>query len=145
MRLISAVLCCSMSLAFAQSSAEDPIDTTVCEILKDPMRFHRKNVRVRAVSGTGIDVSPALYDHNCSEWIFLRLPTAGSIVNDWNYRTMEANLSHWFNPTLTATFEGRIEYQLMISEPNEMYLTVAKVSDVVVAPSRPAPKRIRTR
>ena len=115
-----------------QVPAGTPIDATVCEILKDPSHFHRKNVRIRAEAGAGIDTSPALFDSNCRDGIELRLPSADSIVNDRDYRNLESHLQSRLDGPVLATIEGKIEYVLLISEPNIVSLTVERVSDVVV-------------
>jgi len=46
--------------------AEDPIKTTVCELLKHPDRFNGKLVQVRATMRTGFELS-TLFDKDCEK------------------------------------------------------------------------------
>jgi len=107
------------------------VEATVCEILKDPSHFHNKNVRVRAEAGAGIDTSPGLFDRNCEGEIELELPTSGPIVDDLGYRILDWHLQSFLNGPVLATVEGKLEYILLISDPNVVRLTVEKVSDVI--------------
>src|ERR1700737_2657777 len=61
----------AIGVALSQSTTRDePVSTPLCELVKSPMQFHGKLVRVHAdVAPPGIDSGLALYDRSCSAWV----------------------------------------------------------------------------
>ena len=60
----AALLALVSSTGFAQAKTAEPIQTTVCELLKEPARFNGKMVRVRAIVVVGFEFS-AIKDASC--------------------------------------------------------------------------------
>jgi hypothetical protein len=54
-------------LMFGQTNSEEPIKTTLCDLVKAPKRFNGKMVQVRATVIAGFEAS-LLQDKNCSIW-----------------------------------------------------------------------------
>jgi hypothetical protein len=58
------------AIAFGQRNTDDPIKTTLCEIVKAPEQFNGKMVQVRALVN-GVEEASVLYDGGCSASVLL--------------------------------------------------------------------------
>jgi hypothetical protein len=113
-----------------------PIDTTLCEIVKAPMSFRRKLVRIRTDAGAGgIDSGPTLFDPACD--VYPELPT---VTNDYQMRRLQqyfdAPVVHGrrivYPPPIKGTFVGEVEYWLTTNGKNEIHLKLHEVSDLAI-------------
>ena len=108
----------------------DSIDTDVCELLRDPARFRKVEVRLRTVISTyGIDTSPDLVDRNCPS-VGLGFGPANEAVNhDESYRKVATYIKE-YRP-MTVTLLGRLDYAIAIGrEPINLFYIEA-VSDII--------------
>jgi hypothetical protein len=121
-------------LSFGQSTLDEPIKTTLCELLKEPERFNGKMVQFRAVVFYGFEAS-LLRDDSCSAEVWLaagfainmtlpggvQKPSSPPIVlkKDSDYQKMSEYLSksytnseHQTGPLYTVTVNaiGRFEH-----------------------------------
>jgi hypothetical protein len=115
-----------------------PIDTSLCEIVKAPLSFHRKLVRISSyASAGGIDTGPMLYDPACA--VCPELPT---VTNDYQMRrlreyfavpfTMPTRRHLVYRPSIKGTFVGEVEYWLTTDGENLISLKLHEVSDLVI-------------
>jgi hypothetical protein len=119
----------------------EPIDTTLCEIVKAPLSFHRKLVRISSYAqGVGIDTGPMLYDPACAAVpVYPELPI---VTNDYQIRRLQEcfdapiGFKRGTHPmwclSIKATFVGEVDYFLTIDGENPIRLKVREVSDLAI-------------
>jgi hypothetical protein len=93
-------------VAFAQADGDVPIETTVCELVKEPARFNGKPVKVAAKVDTAEEAS-VIFDEQCSASVlFVADPT---LAHDKNYRNLEHLLSrrHSVVVTVVGQFQSK--------------------------------------
>lgn len=125
----------------------DLVDTTVCEIVKDPLQFHRKLVRVRATaSGPGIDTGDRLWGEGCGDGIELEMPQRSQ---DHNIRQLDEAI-HPRPPKHTiilgafteGVFVGKVSYILNAAWARENYIFFELEQVEELSPHRwPTPKK----
>jgi hypothetical protein len=134
---------------FAQQQAGTParaeaIDTSLCEIVKAPLSFHRKLVRISSYAqGGGIDSGPILYDRSCTAPVYPELPI---VTNDYQMRRLQECLNgpigfvRGSHPLVCfstkGTFVGEVEYWLTTDGENLIRLKLHEVSDLVIRSKR---------
>ena len=129
-----------------QATAPDragPIDTSLCEIVKSPLSFHRKLVRFSSYAqGWGIDSPPTLYDPACAASHVVVYPELPLVTHDYQMRRLQECLdaspgvvkgSHpvWCLST-KGIFVGEVDYWLTTDGENPIRLKVHEVSDLVI-------------
>jgi len=120
------------SMGFSQVKADEPIKTTLCELVKEPELFNGKVVQVRAIVVYGFEAS-LLRDESCSADIWLAagfsvnltLPGGGqkpsdppvTLTEDSEYRKMGEYLSKNYKTcpycplyTVTVNAIGRFDH-----------------------------------
>jgi hypothetical protein len=117
------------------------IETTLCEIVKAPLRFHKRLVRIRATTELSVDAGYLLSVQNCG--LFLDLPLS---TNDYQIRKLEESIGlvserrgrrtiRCMGSRAEAIFTGRIVYALDTSGDNTTRFELEAVSDLIPGPT----------
>ncbi len=130
---------------FAQQQAgipagAGPIDTSLCEIVRAPLSFHRKLVRISSYAqGMGFDSPPTLYDPACTTPVHPDLPL---VTDDYQMRRLQGCFDVPFavpgrsNPvwclSIKVTFVGEVDYFLTTDGENQIRLKLHEVSDLAI-------------
>jgi hypothetical protein len=115
---------------FFVSKKAEPIDATMCELVKDPARFLNVEVNLRSeISSYGIDTSPALFDGACSSKQLGFGPANKAVAHDQSYRKLEANMAQ-YSP-MKVTFVGRLDYALAAGHEPVYGFRVEEVVDLI--------------
>jgi hypothetical protein len=116
MRVVSAVIVLA-GIAAGQTiktEASGPIDSSVCDLLRTPDKFHFRAIRVRGfIHPTGVDSPNTLSDPACSSGtgsIILRFGETNERYRDEAWDRMHQLLMHGF--VVNATINGRFEMVL---------------------------------
>ena len=123
----------------------DPITTTLCELLRSPLQFHGKLVQIHTrVNPPGIDTGPFFVDYACSAWVAMGAALEPLERTYLNYLFERYVLER---RGFDATFVGRFELQLVLREQPAPYLRLQNVLDISGAQVRPtiAPLRKHAR
>ena len=122
-----------------EAHADGPIMTTLCDILKSPLRFHQKIVQVHARAyPSGIDTGPSFVDESCSAWVGIGTPAEPLERTYLNYLFgYYLKERRGFEVTITGTFE----LQLLIGESPARYLRLRNVLDIGAVQARPTIQR----
>src|SRR5271157_1913042 len=107
--LATAVVLCPAIMS-GQAVAREPIETTLCELVKEPEGFNGKIVQLRAVIQTGFELS-VVRDDSCSASIWLTGPGVTYVMRtprstwpsitlqrDDEYRKMQDYLNKQYRP-----------------------------------------------
>jgi Carboxypeptidase regulatory-like domain len=119
----------------------DPITTTLCELLKSPLQFHGKLVQIRArVNPPGIDTEPFFVDYACSAWVAM-----GTALEPLERTYLNYLFERYVGERrgFDTTVIGRFELQLVLSGQPAPYLRLQNVLDISGAQVRPTITRPR--
>jgi Carboxypeptidase regulatory-like domain len=120
----------------------DPITTTLCELLKSPLQFQGKLVQIQArVNPPGIDTAPFFVDYACSAWVAM-----GTALKPLERTYLNYLFERYVGERrgFDATLIGRFELQLVLREQPAPYLrlqNVLDISGVQVRPTMTRPQR----
>jgi hypothetical protein len=118
-----------------------PIDASVCELVKEPARFLNVEVHLRPeIAGPGLDTSHLLEDRSCPSAQLNFGPANQAVTHDWAYRTLEQYLTE---RSAKATLLGRLGYYLWIGSREPSYtFRIEAVSDLIAGTPGPfAPRK----
>jgi hypothetical protein len=102
---------------------KEPIPATLCELVKEPLRFTGRVVRLRTrIHPTVIDTPVLLFDRACSDGVVLFIPNESSLKNGGDYAAILLDArtrgrSHGFGEVrvfLRAVRERRFPLQLAV-------------------------------
>jgi hypothetical protein len=119
----------------SEAHADSPIKTTLCDLLKAPLRFHKRIVQVHARAyPAGIDTGPSFVDETCSAWVAIGTPAEP---------LQRTYLNYLFGYCLKGRrgfeviFTGTFELQLVIGGRPAPYLRLQDVLDIGAVQARP--------
>ena len=123
-------------IAVAQVQADEPIKTTLCELVNTPERFDNKIVLLRTRIQPGVEDSPhSLFDRSCSAVVALVLPDKEPTRDPKEYRLLRRYLKRY--RIVDATVEGTFLHMPVRFGNNatlDFRLTLQRVSAVIAAP-----------
>jgi hypothetical protein len=130
---VAAIFVVLPGIAVAQVQADEPIKTTLCEVLKNPDRFNNRVVRLRTGIYPGLEDSPTvLFDRSCSAVVALVLPDKAPARDANEFRRLRRYLKK--ERIVDATVEG-IFVQMLVRFGNNATLnsrlTLQRVSAVI--------------
>lgn len=102
----------SLALLFlSQANGGEPVQTTVCEVFKQPEIFDGKLVQVRAIVESGVDDLPAgMADDSCGadlKFFMPEDPDFGRLLKSNAFRKLIKAVKN--NPVVEATVTGRFK------------------------------------
>jgi hypothetical protein len=140
-----------------------PIATTVCELLKEPERFHGRLVRVRAgVHPPGVDEPTMLFDRGCRAAVELVVPPDRNLTEGSDYQLLRSYIAQ-YGPfrlhirgkrkgpktpgrmLIEVTAIGQFEHVLELFGKEYFLLTLTSVSDVTAKPIELDPNEDRSK
>jgi hypothetical protein len=129
--------------AFAQDTSAEPLDTTVCEIVKHPLQFNGKLVRLHADAfGVLIDSPQALGDRSCPDSsLRIEFPHGRGGHNVRKLQKALAPLrkggTTYIGRSASGTFIGIVCYAWVVNNGVDIHLTVEAAPELVI-PALPA-------
>jgi hypothetical protein len=106
----------------------DPIPTTLCELLKSPLQFHGKLVHFHAhVSPPGIGIGPFFVDDGCSARV-----AVGTALEPLERTYLNYLFARYIGERrgFDVTLRGRFELQLILREQPVPYLRFQNVLEI---------------
>ena len=80
----------------APAYSNPPIATTLCELLRQPERFHGRLVRVRAgVHPTVVDEPTVLFDRGCRATVVLVVPPDRNLTEGRDYQMLQTYIAQY--------------------------------------------------
>lgn len=114
-------------------AVHEPIETTLCELVRAPEHYHGRVVQVRtAVHPFGVDTPTVLFDQSCSAQVRLDPSNEPSAKGGTPSEKLNGYLMQ--HRVVEATVSGRFERVLVLDGDSYFRLILQSVSDVAANP-----------